>query len=152
MKGQHLFRKDPPYSLHRSVMKQKMDFQTLVMLWKNSLHFFSPGGILQSSQLGLCQQHQALKMHFLTRGHPQILPGFNFLLLAGKNLPVRGSHTPPSCDFHPGHVDVRGDTGRARKSSWHARECAGNPIPGSHKLLILRAFSPVFSLTGCALT
>lgn len=86
-KGQHLFRKDPPYSLQRSVMKQKMHFQTLVMLWKNSLCFFSPGGILQSSQLGLFQQHQALKIHFLTLGHPQILPVFNFLLLAGKNPP-----------------------------------------------------------------
>lgn len=87
MKGQHSFRKDPPYSLQRSVMKQKMDLQTLVMLWKNSLHFFSPGGILQSSQLGLFQQHQALKMHFLTLGHPQSLLLFNFLLLAGKNPP-----------------------------------------------------------------
>lgn len=71
-----------------------MDFQTLVMLWKNSLHFFSPGGILQSSQLGLFQQHQALKMHFLTLGHPQILPVFNFLLLAGKNPPSE-DHTLP---------------------------------------------------------
>lgn len=40
---------------------------------------------LQSSQL--FQQHQALKIHFLTLGQPPSLPGFNFLLLAGKNPP-----------------------------------------------------------------
>lgn len=70
MKGQHLFRKDPPSSLQRSVVKQKMDLQTLVMLWKNSLHFFSPGGILQSSQLGLFQQHQATENALSYTGAP----------------------------------------------------------------------------------
>lgn len=84
-KGQHLFGKDPPYSLQRSVMKQKMDFQPLVMLWEKFPAFLFSGWDLQSSQL--FQQHQALKIHFLTLGQPPSLPGFNFLLLAGKNPP-----------------------------------------------------------------